>query len=109
MNSSAALKAFCGEHGGIVCTSSNATEVLKWALARGQRALFFPDQHLGRNTGKALGIPLGQMPVWDPAQAAGRQRRANAERRARPSVARLLFRAQALHRRPDRGRPPALP
>jgi quinolinate synthase len=65
MNSSAALKGFCGQHGGIVCTSSNATEVLKWALAHGQRALFFPDQHLGRNTGKAIGIPLAQMPLWD--------------------------------------------
>lgn len=66
MNSSAALKAFCGEHGGIVCTSSNAKEVLQWAFARGQRVLFFPDQHLGRNTAKAMGIPLEQMPVWKP-------------------------------------------
>jgi quinolinate synthase len=71
MNSSAALKGFCGQHGGIVCTSSNASEVLKWALARGQRALFFPDQHLGRNTGKALGIPLEQMPLWDPSKQLG--------------------------------------
>src|SRR6478752_6355630 len=55
MNSSAALKAFCGEHGGIVCTSSNAKTVLEWAFQRGQRVLFFPDQHLGRNTAKALG------------------------------------------------------
>ncbi len=66
MNSSAALKAFCGEHGGIVCTSSNAAAVLKWAFERGQRVLFFPDQHLGRNTAKAMGIPLEQMPLWDP-------------------------------------------
>ncbi|MGC2404596.1 MAG: quinolinate synthase NadA [Acidobacteriaceae bacterium] len=66
MNSSAALKAFCGRHGGVVCTSSNASKVLDWALRRGQRALFFPDQHLGRNTGKAMNIPLEQMPVWDP-------------------------------------------
>ncbi|HTZ58615.1 MAG TPA: quinolinate synthase NadA [Acidobacteriaceae bacterium] len=66
MNSSAALKAFCGRHGGVVCTSSNAATVLEWALRHGQRALFFPDQHLGRNTGKAMGIPLQQMPVWDP-------------------------------------------
>jgi quinolinate synthase len=71
MNSSAALKGFCGEHGGIVCTSSNATEVLNWALAHGQRALFFPDQHLGRNTGKAIGIPLAQMPLWDPNRRLG--------------------------------------
>jgi quinolinate synthase len=66
MNSSAALKAFCGEHGGVVCTSSNAAQVLDWAFERGQRVLFFPDQHLGRNTAKAMGIPLNQMPVWDP-------------------------------------------
>jgi quinolinate synthase len=66
MNSSAVLKAFCGEHGGIVCTSSNAADVLQWAFERGQRVLFFPDQHLGRNTAKAMGIPLSQMPVWTP-------------------------------------------
>jgi quinolinate synthase len=71
MNSSAALKAFCGRHGGIVCTSSNAATVLKWAFERGQRVLFFPDQHLGRNTAKAMGIPLEQMPVWDPRKPMG--------------------------------------
>lgn len=64
MNSSAALKGFCGEHGGIVCTSSNAEVVLKWAFERGQRVLFFPDQHLGRNTAKAMGIPVEDMPLW---------------------------------------------
>jgi quinolinate synthase len=66
MNSSAALKAFCGRHGGIVCTSSNAATVLEWAFERGQRVLFFPDQHLGRNTAKAMGIPLERMPMWNP-------------------------------------------
>ncbi len=71
MNSSAALKAFCGEHGGVVCTSSNARTVLEWAFARGQRVLFFPDQHLGRNTARAMGIPLSQMAVWDPALPMG--------------------------------------
>jgi quinolinate synthase len=71
MNSSAALKAFCGRHGGIVCTSSNAATVLKWAFERGQRVLFFPDQHLGRNTAKAMGVPLEQMPVWDPRKPMG--------------------------------------
>jgi len=71
MNSSAALKAFCGERGGIVCTSSNAAKVLDWAFQRGQRVLFFPDQHLGRNTAKAMGIPLAQMPLWDPARPLG--------------------------------------
>ena len=66
INSAANLKAFCGKHGGIVCTSSNAKAVLDWAFARTQRVLFFPDQHLGRNTAKAMGIPLDGMPVWDP-------------------------------------------
>ena len=64
MNSSAALKGFCGEHGGIVCTSSNAATVLDWAFERGQRVLFFPDQHLGRNTAKAMGISTDVMPLW---------------------------------------------
>ena len=71
MNSSAALKGFCGEHGGIVCTSSNASTVLEWAFARGQRVLFFPDQHLGRNTAKKMGIPLEQMPLWNPRKPMG--------------------------------------
>ena len=71
MNSSAALKGFCGRHGGIVCTSSNANVVLKWAFERGQRVLFFPDQHLGRNTGKAMGVPIAQMPLWDPRKVLG--------------------------------------
>jgi quinolinate synthase len=71
MNSSAALKAFCGEHGGIVCTSSNAKTVLEWAFQRAQRVLFFPDQHLGRNTAKALGVPLEQMPMWNPRKDLG--------------------------------------
>ncbi|MEH3034564.1 MAG: quinolinate synthase NadA [Aeromicrobium erythreum] len=66
MNSSAALKAFCGRHGGIVCTSSNAETVLEWAFERGRRVLFFPDQHLGRNTAKAMGVPLEQMPMINP-------------------------------------------
>ncbi|QTF71937.1 quinolinate synthase NadA [Arthrobacter woluwensis] len=71
MNSSAALKAFCGEHGGIVCTSSNAATVLEWAFERGQRVLFFPDQHLGRNTAKAMGVPLERMPLWNPRKDLG--------------------------------------
>ncbi len=65
VNSAASLKAFCGRHGGIVCTSSNAVAVLKWAFERGRRALFFPDQHLGRNSGLKLGISLEEMPLWD--------------------------------------------
>jgi quinolinate synthase len=66
INSAASLKAFCGRHGGIVCTSSNAAAVLRWAFARTSRVLFFPDQHLGRNTAKAMGVPLDAMPVWNP-------------------------------------------
>jgi len=71
MNSAAALKAFCGENDGIVCTSSNAARVLAWAYKRGERVLFFPDQHLGRNTAYAMGIPLDQMVVWDPREPLG--------------------------------------
>ncbi|AZS44153.1 Quinolinate synthase A [Microbacterium oleivorans] len=71
MNSSAAIKGFVGRHGGIVCTSSNARTVLEWAFARGRRVLFFPDQHLGRNTAKAMGVPLEQMPMWNPRKAFG--------------------------------------
>jgi quinolinate synthase len=66
MNSTAAIKAFCGERGGLVCTSSNCRAAFEWAFARGKRILFLPDQHLGRNTGYAMGIPLEQMTVWDP-------------------------------------------
>jgi len=66
INSAASLKAFCGRHGGIVCTSSNAAAVLRWAFQRTRRVLFFPDQHLGRNTAYAMGIPLDEMPVWNP-------------------------------------------
>jgi quinolinate synthase len=66
MNSAAAIKAFCGERGGLVCTSSNARAAFEWAFARGKRILFLPDQHLGRNTGFAMDIPLDQMAVWDP-------------------------------------------
>lgn len=71
MNSSAALKAFCGRNGGIVCTSSNARTVLEWAFERGQRVLFFPDQHLGRNTAKAMGISPDDMPLWNPNKPLG--------------------------------------
>jgi len=66
INSAASLKAFCGRHGGIVCTSSNAAAVLDWAFKRTKRVLFFPDQHLGRNTALTMGITNDQMPVWDP-------------------------------------------
>jgi quinolinate synthase len=71
INSAAAIKAFCGERGGIVCTSSNAAATLKWAWQRGERILFLPDQHLGRNTAYTLGVPLDQMVVWDPNEISG--------------------------------------
>jgi quinolinate synthase len=71
MNSTAAIKAFCGERGGLVCTSSNARRAFQWAFARAKKILFLPDQHLGRNTGHAMGIPLAEMPVYDPWQLAG--------------------------------------
>jgi quinolinate synthase len=71
INSAASLKAFCGRHGGIVCTSSNARAVLEWSFRRTRRVLFFPDQHLGRNTAKAMGVPLDEMPVWDPHRELG--------------------------------------
>ncbi len=71
INSSAAIKAFVGEHGGIVCTSGNARAVLEWAWARGERVLFLPDQHLGRNTAYAMGVPLDRMVVWDPRELGG--------------------------------------
>ena len=66
INSAASIKAFCGEHGGVVCTSSNAAATLRWAWERGERILFLPDQHLGRNTAYRLGVPLDDMVVWDP-------------------------------------------
>ena len=66
INSAASIKAFCGERGGVVCTSSNAAATLKWAWERGDRILFLPDQHLGRNTAYKLGVPLDDMVVWDP-------------------------------------------
>ncbi len=74
INSAADLKAFCGRHGGIVCTSSNARAVLDWSFARRRRVLFFPDQHLGRNTARAMGIPLDRMALWDPRQPLGGNR-----------------------------------
>jgi quinolinate synthase len=66
INSAASIKAFCGEQGGVVCTSSNAAATLRWAWERGERILFLPDQHLGRNTAYKMGVPLDQMVVWDP-------------------------------------------
>ena len=71
MNSTAAIKAFCGERGGLVCTSSNAAGAFAWGFERAPKVLFLPDQHLGRNTAYAMGIPLDEMAVWDPFQIMG--------------------------------------
>src|SRR3954471_11634422 len=66
MNSTAAIKAFCGERNGVVCTSSNAAGAFNWGFAKTPKVLFLPDQHLGRNTAYRMGIPLNEMVVWDP-------------------------------------------
>jgi len=71
INSAASIKAFVGERGGTVCTSSNAMATLRWAFARGEKCLFLPDQHLGRNTAYKMGIPLNEMVVWDPNEIFG--------------------------------------
>ena len=71
INSAASIKAFVGERGGTVCTSSNAAATLRWAFARGEKVLFLPDQHLGRNTAYKMGIPLDEMVVWDPNEIYG--------------------------------------
>jgi len=71
INSSAAIKAFVGRNGGAVCTSSNVRKVMEWALARAEKALFLPDEHLGRNTGYRMGIPLEKMAVWNPQEESG--------------------------------------
>ena len=97
MNSTAALKAFVGRNGGAVCTSSNARAVLDWAFRQKPRVLFFPDQHLGRNTGFRMGIPLERMPVWDPYEDRGRPDRRADPRRARAPLEGALLRPQPLH------------
>ena len=71
MNSTAAIKSFTGEHGGAVCTSSNAPAVMNWALTRSEKVMFLPDEHLGRNTGYRMGISLDEMVVWDPFEELG--------------------------------------
>jgi quinolinate synthase len=83
MNSAANIKAFVGERGGAVCTSANARAAMKWAFERNERVFFLPDQHLGRNTGYDMGIPLDEMVVWDPYQLQGGQ---SAERLRRAKV-----------------------
>ena len=95
MNSTAAIKAFCGERNGVVCTSSNAKGAFDWAFAQNEKILFLPDQHLGRNTGFAMGIPLQEMVVWDPYAIQGGQ---TAERLRKAKV--ILWKGHcAVHQR----------
>ena len=82
VNSAAVLKAFCGEHGGLTCTSSNARAIMEWAWQRREKILFFPDEHLGRNTANRMGMPREEMIVWDPSRPNGGQRQ-EALRRAK--------------------------
>ncbi|HSH00652.1 MAG TPA: quinolinate synthase NadA, partial [candidate division Zixibacteria bacterium] len=71
MNSAATLKAFCGEHGGLICTSSNARQALQWAFKRREKVFFFPDRHLGYNTARKMGVPDDEMVIWDFAEPRG--------------------------------------
>lgn len=71
VNSAASIKAFCGGHGGACCTSSNARKVLEWAFTQGDKVMFLPDQHLGRNTAYGMGIPLDRMVIYDPKLSRG--------------------------------------
>ncbi len=103
INSTAAIKAFCGERGGLVCTSSSARGAFEWAFQRGKRILFLPDQHLGRNTGYSMGIPLEEMAVWDPWVIAGRTDEGEAGSKPRAAVEGALRCASALLAQP-RGR-----
>jgi quinolinate synthase len=95
MNSAASLKAFVGRHGGAVCTSSNARAVLTWALERGDRVLFFPDQHLGRNTGFELGYGVDDMRVWNPRLPVG----GNSDREVKESTLLLWKGHCSVHQR----------
>ena len=104
INSSAAIKAFVGERGGIVCTSTNCAATLRWAWERGERILFLPDQHLGRNTAYKMGVPLEKMVVWDPNEMCGGRTVDAAARRDDDSVEGALFGPRAIHRGADRAR-----
>ena len=109
MNSSAALKAFVGRNGGAVCTSSNARAVLEWALAKGDKVLFFPDQHLGRNTGFTMGYGEADMRVWNPHHELRRARGARRQGRDAAPLEGPLLGAPALPARARRGGPRRAP
>ena len=102
INSAVAIKAFCGERGGVVCTSSNTEATLRWAWERGERILFLPDQHLGRNTGYRMGVPLDQMVVWDPDEAGGGLDPRSGHARPGDSLEGSLLRTYALYHAADR-------
>ena len=109
MNSSAALKAFVGRHGGAVCTSTNARAVLEWALDRGDKVLFFPDQHLGRNTGLAMGYGHDDMRVWNPRLELGGLTEADVQGGHLPAVEGPLLGPPAVPARARRGLPGRAP
>ena len=106
INSSAAIKAFVGEHGGIVCTSTNAAAVMTWAWERGEKLLMLPDQHLGRNTAFKMGVPLDEMVVWDPNEMWGGLEPEQVKSGEADPVEGPLLGPHALHRR-SRSRPSA--
>ena len=105
INSSAAIKAFVGKHGGIVCTSTNARAVMTWAWERGEKLVMLPDQHLGRNTAFKMGVPLDEMVVWDPNEMWGGLAEAAARAREAVPLEGALLGAHALHRAADRSVP----
>ena len=104
INSAASIKAFVGEHGGVVCTSGNARATLEWAWARGEKIIFLPDQHLGRNTAYKMGVPLDLMPVWDPHEPFGGLDAETDQEGAHAAVEGPLLRPHALLGPPDRER-----
>ena len=109
INSSAAIKAFVGEHGGIVCTSTNAAAVMTWAWERGEKLVMLPDQHLGRNTAYKMGVPLDEMVVWDPNEIWGGLEPEQVQDGEADPLEGALLGPHALHRRADRGVPEEVP
>jgi quinolinate synthase len=109
MNSDLDLKAFCGERGGIVCTSSNAGKVFDWCYERGEKIFFFPDEHLGRNTANKYGIPRDEIVLWDPKLPYGGLEPEQIRKRQGDSLEGLLPRAHALQHGNDRQGPRRAP
>ena len=101
INSAASIKSFVGERGGTVCTSSNAMATLKWGFANGEKILFLPDQHLGRNTAYKMGVPLDEMVVWDPNEIFGGLDPGAGAAREDDPVERTLLGSRAVHREAD--------